>query len=49
MKKILRIMILGLLWCNFGFAETIVRFPKDAEVYKTGYWNGTGEKMVIEK
>ena len=30
MKKLLGIVVLGLLWCNLSFAEKIVRLPKDA-------------------
>tara|TARA_B100000003_G_C10642312_1_gene255556 strand:+ start:79 stop:522 length:444 start_codon:yes stop_codon:yes gene_type:complete len=37
--------------CNIWGQEALqfIGYSKDAEVYKTGYWNGTGEKMVIEK
>ena len=35
MKKLLGILVLGLLWCNYSFAETIVKLPKDtASGYK---------------
>ena len=35
MKKLLGILVLGLLWCNYSFAETIVKLPKDtASEYK---------------
>ena len=27
MKKLLRIMILGLLWCNIGFAQELIKIP----------------------
>ena len=57
MKKILGIVVLGLLLCNFGFAETIVRFPKDvASGYKkitkslTGkYYKDYGMQIVNKK
>jgi len=37
--------------CNIWGQEALqfIGYSKDAEVYKTGYWNGTGEKMLIEK
>ena len=37
--------------CNIWGQEALqfIGYSKDAEVYKTGYWNGTGEKMKIEK
>ena len=57
MKKLLGIIVLGLLWCNVGFAETIVRFPKDAasgfkKVHKslTGkYYKDYGMQVVDKK
>ena len=30
-------------------ALQFINYSKDAEVYKKGYWNGTGEKMKIKK
>ena len=30
-------------------ALKFINYSKDAEVYKKGYWNGTGEKMKIKK
>ena len=27
-------------------ALNFVSFPKDSDVYKTGYWNGTGERIL---
>ena len=37
--------------CNIWGQEALqfIGYSKDAEVYKTGYWNGTGEKMEIEQ
>ena len=37
--------------CNIWGQEALqfIGYSKDAEVYKTGYWNGTGEKMIIDK
>ena len=29
MKKLLGIVVLGLLWCNIGSAKTIVKLPED--------------------
>ena len=35
MKNLLGILVLGLLWYNYSFAETIVKLPKDtASGYK---------------
>ena len=35
MKKLLGILVLGFLWFNYSFAETIVMLPKDtASGYK---------------
>ena len=33
--------------CNIWGTEALnfITFPKYADVYKTGYWNGTGEKL----
>ena len=33
--------------CNIWGTEALnfIAFPDNADVYKTGYWNGTGEKM----
>ena len=33
--------------CNIWGIEALnfISFPDCADVYKTGYWNGTGEKM----
>ena len=36
-------------WCQTtsGSAfRTFVSFPIDSDAYKTGYWNGTGEKVI---
>ncbi len=57
MKKLLAIIVLGLLWCNVGFAETIVKLPKDAvSGYKkitkslTGkYYKDYGMQIVNKK
>ena len=37
--------------CNIWGQEALqfTCYLNDAEVYKTGYWNGTGEKMFIDK
>ena len=37
--------------CNIWGQEALqfTGYSKDAEVYKTGYWNGTGEKMIIDR
>ena len=44
MKKLLEIVVLGLLWCNVGFAETIVQLPKDtASGYKKLFKSLTGK------
>ena len=44
MKKLLGIVVLGLLWCNVGAAETIVKLPKDtASGYKKLYKSLTGK------
>ena len=34
--------------CNIWGQEALsfITFPKCADVYKTGCWNGTGEKML---
>ena len=29
MKKILGIVVLGLLWCDVGLTKTLVKLPKD--------------------
>jgi len=43
-KKLLGIVVLGLLWCNVGFAETIVKLPKDtASGYKKLFKSLTGK------
>ena len=36
--------------CNIWGEEALqfVNYSKNSEVYKKGYWNGTGEKMKIE-
>ena len=33
--------------CNIWGTEALnfIAFPDNADIYKTGYWNGTGEKM----
>ena len=57
MKKLLGIVVLGLFWCNAGFAETIVKLPKDtASGYKkiikslTGkYFKDHGMQVVNKK
>ena len=57
MKKLLGIIVLVLLWCSVGVAETIVRFPKDvASGYKkitkslTGkYYKDYGMQVVNKK
>ena len=44
MKKLLGILVLGLLWCNYSFAETIVKLPKDtASRYKKLFKSLTGK------
>ena len=37
--------------CNIWGQEALqfISFSKDGDVYKQGYYNGTGEKMLIEK
>ena len=37
--------------CNIWGEEALkfITYPKDSDVYKKGYWNGTGEKMLLEK
>ena len=44
MKKAIAIIVLGLFWCNAGFAETIVKLPKDtASGYKKLFKSLTGK------
>ena len=44
MKKLLGIVVLGLLCCNYSFAETIVKLPKDtASGYKKLFKSLTGK------
>ena len=45
MKKFLAILVLGLLWCNVGFAECIKGDCNNG--YGTYTWN-TGDKYVGE-
>tara|TARA_B100001175_G_scaffold290519_1_gene275039 strand:+ start:1293 stop:1736 length:444 start_codon:yes stop_codon:yes gene_type:complete len=37
--------------CNIWGEEALkfTAYSKDADVYKKGYWNGTGKKMLIDK
>ena len=44
MKKLLGIVVLGLLWCNIGLAKTIVKLPKDTSSgFKKVYKSLTGK------
>ena len=44
MKKLLGILVLGLMCCNYSFAETIVKLPKDtASGYKKLFKSLTGK------
>ena len=44
MKKLLGILALGLLWCNYSFTETLVKLPKDtASGYKKLFKSLTGK------
>ena len=38
MKKLLGILVLGLLWCNVGYSQTLVKIPKDV---------GSGSKFYM--
>ena len=57
MKKLLGIVVLGLLWCDVGLAKTIVKLPKDTssgfkKVHKslTGkYYKDYGMQVVDKK
>ncbi|HIF62058.1 MAG TPA: hypothetical protein EYQ38_03790 [Candidatus Pelagibacter sp.] len=57
MKKLLGILVIGFLWFNYSFAETIVKLPKDTssgfkKLYKslTGkYYKNHGMQVVDKK
>ena len=34
MKKLLGIIILGLLWCNVGFAQELIKIPVHVHILK---------------
>ena len=47
MKKILSIIVLGLLWCDFGFAETKI-YPNGEKYigeFKNGKFDGKGLRI----
>ena len=47
MKKLLGILVLGLLWCNVGIAE--IKYPESlfpADSYKKEQWNEFKKKRV---
>ena len=34
MKKFLGILVLGLLWCNVGFAAELIKIPVNDHIFK---------------